>query len=331
MAMAHGVFVDGVWQSQWYDTAATGGRFVPTTALFRNWVTPDGDPGPSGEGGFPAARDRYHLYVSLACPFAHRTIIFRKLKKLEDVISLSVVEPVMGDQGWEFASGGSVHDMLTGKTRLGEVYLLANPRYTGRVSVPVLWDKQRRTIVSNESPEIIRMLNSAFAAFTDDRADYYPEVLREEIDAINDRVFRDVNTGVYRAGFATTQEAYEDGFRDVFAALDWLEERLSRQRYLAGERITEADWRLFTTIVRFDAVYYSHFKCNRRRIADYSNLSNYLRDLFQIPGVAETVNMEHIKRHYYMSMPTINPTRIVPLGPALDFGVGHNRGRFDGH
>jgi len=329
--MAHGMFVDGVWQSQWYDTAATGGRFVPTAALFRNWVTPDGDAGPSGEGGFPAARDRYHLYVSLACPFAHRTIIFRKLKKLEDVISLSVVEPVMGDQGWEFGSDGSVHDTVTGKTRLGEVYLLANPRYTGRVSVPVLWDKQQRTIVSNESPEIIRMLNSAFAAFTDDRANYYPEVLRDEIDAINDRVFRDVNTGVYRAGFATTQEAYEDGFRDVFAALDWLEERLSRQRYLAGERITEADWRLFTTIVRFDAVYYSHFKCNRRRIADYSNLSNYLRDLFQIPGVAETVNMEHIKRHYYMSMPTINPSRIVPLGPALDFSVGHDRGRFHGH
>jgi glutathionyl-hydroquinone reductase len=326
--MAHGVFVDGVWQSQWYDTAVTGGRFVPTAALFRNWVTPDGDPGPSGEGGFPAARDRYHLYVSLACPFAHRTIIFRKLKKLEDVISLSVVEPVMGDQGWEFGSGGSVHDTVTGKTRLGSIYLLANPRYTGRVSVPVLWDKQRRTIVSNESPEIIRMLNSAFAAFTDDRTDYYPDVLREDIDAINDRVFKDVNTGVYRAGFATTQEAYEDGFRDVFAALDWLEERLSRQRYLAGERITEADWRLFTTIVRFDAVYYNHFKCNRRRIADYSNLSNYLRDLFQIPGVAETVNMEHIKRHYYMSMPTINPTRIVPLGPALDFSGGHDRGRF---
>jgi glutathionyl-hydroquinone reductase len=329
MAMAHGVFVDGVWQSQWYDTASTEGRFVPTAAQFRNWVTPDGRPGSSGEGGFPAAPDRYHLYVSLACPFAHRTIIFRKLKKLEDAISLSVVEPVMGEQGWEFGNGGTISDPVTGKSRLGEIYLLANPRYTGRVSVPVLWDKKRRTIVSNESPEIIRMLDSAFAAFTDDRADYYPDVLREQIDSINDRVFRDVNTGVYRAGFATTQAAYEEGFRDVFAALDWLEERLSRQRYLAGKRITEADWRLFTTLVRFDAVYYSHFKCNRRRIADYHNLSNYLRDLFQVPGVAETVNMEHIKRHYYMSMPTINPTRIVPLGPALDFTTRHDRSRFD--
>jgi glutathionyl-hydroquinone reductase len=326
--MAHGVFVDGLWQSQWYDTASTGGRFVPTAAQFRNWVTPDGGAGPAGEGGFPAAPDRYHLYVSLACPFAHRTIIFRKLKKLEDVISLSVVEPVMGELGWEFGNGGP--DTVTGKSRLGEIYLLAKPRYTGRVSVPVLWDKKRRTIVSNESPEIIRMLNSAFAAFTDEHTDYYPEELREEVDSINDRVFRDVNTGVYRAGFATTQEAYEEGFRDVFAALDWLEERLSRQRYLAGKRITEADWRLFTTIVRFDAVYYSHFKCNRRRIADYHNLSNYLRDLFQVPGVAETVNMEHIKRHYYMSMPTINPTRVVPLGPALDFTTRHDRGRFDG-
>jgi glutathionyl-hydroquinone reductase len=328
MAMAHGVFVDGVWQTQWYDTASTGGRFVPMAAQFRNWVTPDGAPGPSGEGGFAAAPDRYHLYVSLACPFAHRTIIFRKLKKLQDVISLSVVEPVMGEQGWEFGKGGT--DTVTGKSRLGEVYLLANPRYTGRVSVPVLWDKKRRTIVSNESPEIIRMLNSAFAAFTDDRTDYYPEELREEVDSINDRVFRDVNTGVYRAGFATTQEAYEEGFGDVFAALDWLEERLSRQRYVAGKRITEADWRLFTTIVRFDAVYYSHFKCNRRRIADYHNLSNYLRDLFQVPGVADTVNMEHIKRHYYMSMPTINPTRIVPLGPILDFTARHDRERVDG-
>jgi glutathionyl-hydroquinone reductase len=326
--MTHGVFVDGVWRSQWYDTASTRGRFIPTAAQFRNWVTPNGGPGPSGEGGFPAARDRYHLYVSLACPFAHRTIIFRKLKKLEDAISLSVVEPVMGEQGWEFGNGGT--DTVTGKSRLGEIYLLASPRYTGRVSVPVLWDKERRTIVSNESPEIIRMLNSAFAAFTDDRTDYYPEELREEIDSINDRVFRDVNTGVYRAGFATTQEAYEEGFGDVFAALDWLDERLSRQRYLAGRRITEADWRLFTTIVRFDAVYYSHFKCNRRRITDYRNLSNYLRDLFQVPGVAETVNMEHIKRHYYMSMPTINPTRIVPLGPALDFTMGHDRDRFEG-
>jgi len=330
--MAHGVFVDGIWQTQWYDTASTGGRFVPPQAVFRNWVTPDGHPGPSGEGGFAAAPDRYHLYVSLACPFAHRTLIFRKLKQLENVISVSILNPVMGDQGWEFGDGpGTFPDTVNGKRRLGEIYLLADPRYTGRVSVPVLWDKQRRTIVSNESPEIIRMFNSAFAAFTDDRTDYYPEALREEINSINDRIFRDVNTGVYRAGFATSQDAYEEGFRAVFAALDWLEERLSRQRYLAGKRLTEADWRLFTTIVRFDAVYYSHFKCNLRRIADYHNLSNYLRDLFQVSGVADTVDLDHIKRHYYMSMPTINPTRIVPLGPALDFTARHDRERFEHH
>jgi glutathionyl-hydroquinone reductase len=328
--MAHGVFVDGVWQTQWYDTASTGGRFVPTAALFRNWVTPDGRPGPSGEMGFPAAAGRYHLYVSLACPFAHRTLIFRKLKKLEDVVSLSIVNPVMGDHGWEFGGGpGTTPDTVNGKSRLGEIYLLADPRYTGRVSVPVLWDKQRCTIVSNESPEIIRMLNSAFAALTDDRTDYYPELLREEIEAVNDRIFRDVNTGVYRAGFATTQQAYEEGFREVFAALDWAEDRLSRQRYLAGSRITEADWRFFTTIIRFDAVYFSHFKCNRQRIADYRNLSNYLRDLYQVRGVAETVNLDHIKRHYYMSMPAINPTRIVPLGPTLDFTLSHDRDRFE--
>jgi glutathionyl-hydroquinone reductase len=328
--MAHGVFVDGVWQTQWYDTASTGGRFVPTAALFRNWVTPDGRPGPSGEMGFPAAAGRYHLYVSLACPFAHRTLIFRKLKKLEDVVSRSIVNPVMGDHGWEFGGGpGTTPDTVNGKSRLGEIYLLADPRYTGRVSVPVLWDKQRCTIVSNESPEIIRMLNSAFAALTDDRIDYYPELLREEIEAVNDRIFRDVNTGVYRAGFATTQQAYEEGFRDVFAALDWAEDRLSRQRYLAGSRITEADWRFFTTIIRFDAVYFSHFKCNRQPIADYRNLSNYLRDLYQVRGVAETVNLDHIKRHYYMSMPAINPTRIVPLGPTLDFTLSHDRDRFE--
>jgi glutathionyl-hydroquinone reductase len=327
--MAHGVFVDGVWHSQWYDTAAAGGRFVPTAPLFRNWVTPDGSPGPSGEGGFGAERGRYHLYVSLACPYAHRTVIFRKLKELESVISMSIVEPVMGDAGWEFGDGpGTVPDTVNGKHRLGEIYLLADPRYTGRVSVPVLWDKKRRTIVNNESPEIIRMLNSAFAAFTNNRADYYPAELRAEIDRINARVYGDVNIGVYRAGFATTQDAYEEGCRAVFAALDWIEDILGRQRYLAGGRLTEADWRLFTTLVRFDAVYYGHFKCNLRRITDYPNLWNYLRDLYQVPGVGETVRLDHIKRHYYMSMPAINPTRIVPLGPLIDFALPHDRGRF---
>jgi glutathionyl-hydroquinone reductase len=327
--MAHGIFVDGVWHGQWYDTAKTGGRFVPTEPLYRNWVTADGTPGPSGQGGFPAEPGRYHLYVSLACPFAHRTVIFRKLKKLDSVISMSILEPVMGEQGWEFGSGpGTVPDTVNGKRRLGEIYLLADPRYTGRVSVPVLWDKKRSAIVNNESPEIIRMLNSAFASYTDDRTDYYPLDLHTEIDRTNARVYRDVNIGVYRAGFATTQDAYEEGFRAVFAALDWAEERLSRQRFLVGDRLTEADWRLFTTLVRFDAVYYSHFKCNLCRIIDYPNLSNYLRDLYQVPGIAGTVNLDHVKRHYYVSMPAINPTRIVPIGPKIDLAALHDRGRF---
>ena len=327
--MAHGVFVDGVWHSEWYDSSKTGGRFVPADPVFRNWVTAEGGAGPSGTGGFAAERDRYHLYVSLACPYAHRTVIFRKLKELESVISISILDPVMGEQGWEFGSSpGATPDTVNGKRRLGEVYLLADPRYTGRVSVPVLWDKERRTIVNNESPEIIRMLNSAFAAFTNDRADYYPAELRADIDRINARVYNDVNIGVYRAGFATTQAAYEEGCRAVFAALDWIEDILSRQRYLAGARLTEADWRLFTTLVRFDAVYYSHFKCNLRRIVDYLNLWNYLRELYQVPGVADTVSLDHIKRHYYGSHRNVNPTGIVPIGPLLDFTAPHDRGRF---
>ena len=325
--MAHGLFVDGVWRSQWYDTAKTGGRFVPAEPLFRSWITPDGSTGSSGQSGFAAEPGRYHLYVSLACPYAHRTVIFRKLKKLESVISMSILEPVMGEEGWEFGTGpGTISDTINGKQRLGEIYLLADPRYTGRVSVPVLWDTKRRTIVNNELPEIIRMFNSAFASCTDDRTDYYPPDLRVEIDRTNARVYRDANIGVYRAGFATTQDAYEEGFHVVFAALEWIEERLSRQRFLVGARLTEADWRLFTTLVRFDAVYYSHFKCNLRQIADYPNLSNYLRDLYQVPGIADTVNMDHIKRHYYVSMPAINPTRIVPIGPGVDFAAPHDRG-----
>ena len=324
--MAHGLFVDGVWHSQWYDTTAAGGRFVPTEPVFRNWVTPDGSAGPSGEGGFAAERGRYHLYVSLACPYAHRTVIFRRLKELENVISMSVLDPVMGEQGWQFGDGpGMTADTVNGKERLGEIYLLADQRYSGRVSVPVLWDKKRRTIVNNESPEIIRMLNSAFASLTNNRVDYYPAELRAEIDRINARVYSDVNVGVYRAGFATTQEAYEEGCRAVFAALDWIEAILSRQRYLAGARLTEADWRLFTTLVRFDAVYHGHFKCNLRRVVDYPNISNYLRDLYQVPGVAETVNLDHIKRHYYMTHDEINPTRIVPVGPELHLDAPHGR------
>ena len=325
--MAHGVFVDGVWHTEWYNTGNNGGRFVLAEPVFRNWVTADGGAGPSGRGGFAAERGRYHLYVSLACPYAHRTVIFRKLKDLESVISMSVVDPVMGDAGWQFGSG-AIADTVNGKKTLGEVYLLADPRYTGRVSVPVLWDKEQRTIVNNELPEIIRMFNSAFAALTNDRADCYPPELRGDIDRINARVYSDVNIGVYRAGFATAQDAYEEGARAVFAALDWIEDILSRQRYLVGARLTEADWRLFTTLVRFDAVYYSHFKCNMRRIVDYPNLSNYMRELYQMPGVGETVNMDDIKRHYYMSMTAVNPTRIVPIGPELDFSAPHNRDRF---
>ena len=326
--MAHGQYVDGVWKTEWHDTTSTGGRFKRTAPKFRNWVTPDGSAGPSGTGGFAAERGRYHLYVSLACPWAHRTLIFRKLKRLEDVISVSVVEPLMGSEGWVFGEGGATTDTVNGKAKLSEVYVLADPHFTGRVTVPVLWDKKQRIIVNNESSEIIRMLNSAFDAFTDTKTDYYPAELREEIDAINARVYDNVNNGVYRAGFATTQAAYEEAFLALFATLDNLEQRLSRQRYLLGIRLTEADWRLFTTLVRFDAVYVGHFKCNLRRIADYPNLSNTLRELYQVPGVAETVSIDHIKRHYYASHRQINPSGIVPLGPELNFTAPHDRGRF---
>ena len=326
--MAHGEMIEGVWHTRFHNTKATGGRFKRTEPKFRNWVTGDGSAGPSGTGGFAAARGRYHLYVSLACPWAHRTVVFRKLKGLEDVISMSEVEPVMGDQGWQFGPDAD-DDGVNGKKHLHEIYTLADPAYTGRVSVPILWDKERAAIVNNESPEIIRMFNTAFDAFTNERTDYYPAELRGEIDAINKRVFESVNNGVYRSGFASTQEAYEEAFLDLFATLDWLEEKLSRQRYLAGTRITEADWRLFTTLVRFDPIYFGHFKCNLRRIADYPNLSNYLRELYQVPGIAETVNMHHIKSHYYGSHETINPTRIVPAGPEIDYLAPHDRGRFD--
>jgi putative glutathione S-transferase len=323
-----GLLVEGVWKDQWYDTAKTGGRFERQPSRYRNWVTADGGPGPSGSGGFKAESGRYHLYVSLACPWAHRTLIFRKLKKLEDVISVSVVSYLNLSEGWTFdPATGSTGDAVNGKTRLADVYLIADPRYTGRVTVPVLWDKARRTIVNNESSEIIRMLNSEFAAFTDVRTDYYPAELRAEIDRINDFVYANINNGVYRTGFATTQDAYEEAFRALFAALDEVEGRLARQRYLLGPRLTEADWRLFTTLIRFDAVYVGHFKCNLRRIADYPNLSNYLRELYQVPGVAETVSIEHIKRHYYGSHKNINPSGIIPLGPELDFTSPHDRAR----
>jgi glutathionyl-hydroquinone reductase len=323
-----GQLVDGIWRDERYDTASTDGRFVRTTTRFRNWVTADGKAGPSGNGGFAAETGRYHLYVSLACPWAHRTLVFRKLKRLEDVISVSVVEPLMGKEGWVFGASAATADTVNGKAKLSEIYLLADQHFTGRVTVPVLWDKKRGTIVNNESAEIIRMLNSAFNAFTDEHTDYYPAKLRDEIDSINISVYENVNNGVYRAGFATTQPAYEEAFLALFATLDKLEQRLARQRYLAGRALTEADWRLFTTLVRFDAVYFGHFKCNLRRIVDYPNLSNYLRDLYQVPCVAETVSIDHIKRHYYGSHRHINPTGIVPLGPELNFVAPHDRGKF---
>lgn len=326
-----GHFVDGDWKEDHYDPKQEGGQFVRVPSRFRNWVTPDGAPGPEGDGGFTAEPDRYHLYVSTACPWAHRTLIFRSLRKLKDLISLSIVDPIMDAHGWKFSDApGTIPDTVNGKSRLSEIYLLADPRFTGRITVPVLWDKQRKTIVNNESSEIIRMFNSAFDAFTDAREDFYPAALRGEIDTINSTVYAKVNNGVYRAGFALTQEAYEEAFQKLFAALDELEARLGRTRYLVGNRLTEADWRLFTTLVRFDAVYVGHFKCNLRRIADYPNLSNYLRDLYQVPGVAETVNMDHIKRHYYMSHRRLNPLGIVPVGPEQDFSKPHDRARF-GH
>jgi putative glutathione S-transferase len=323
-----GQLVDGIWRDEQHVERTPAGRFLRPATRFRNWITEDGSAGPSGEGGYPAARNRYHLYVSLACPWAHRTVIMRKLKGLEEIVSISVVEPLYGPHGWRFGtSPGTIPDSVNGASELGDVYLRADPKYTGRVSVPVLWDKERNTIVNNESAEIIRMFNGAFGRFTNVRTDYYPSALRDEIDRINTLVYDNVNNGVYRTGFATTQEAYEEAFRSVFAALDEIEARLSRRRYLAGGEITEADWRLFPTLVRFDAVYYSHFKCNLRRIIDYPNLSNYLRDLYQQPGIAATVNMDHIKRHYYGSQRHVNPTGIVPLGPELDFMAPHDRAR----
>lgn len=324
-----GLLVDGVWHDQWYDTSKTGGRFERSKSQFRDFVTKDGQPAERRERGFKAEPGRYHLYVSYACPWAHRTLIFRKLKKLEDVVSFSVVHHFMGESGWTFkAQDGATGDDLYGLDFLHQIYTKADPHYSGRVTVPVLWDRKTKTIVSNESSEIIRMLNVAFDVWGDASVDLYPVPLRTEIDAVNDLVYDNVNNGVYRAGFATTQEAYEEAFGQLFATLDKLEERLSRRRYLTGNRLTEADWRLFTTLVRFDPVYFGHFKCNLRRIADYPNLPNYLRELYQVPGVAETVNLHHIKAHYYASHASINPTRIVPVGPEVDFAAPHDRERF---
>ena len=324
-----GLLIDGRWHNQWYDTSESDGRFVREDSQFRHWVTPDGAPGPSGTGGFAAQAGRYHLYVSLACPWAHRTLIFRTLKGLEEVISVSIVHPHMLEHGWIYSGrDGATLDSVNGFSYHWQLYTRAQPDYSGRVTVPVLWDKKNETIVNNESSEIIRMFNSAFAAYAHNDTDYYPEQLQNEIDEINDFVYDNINNGVYRCGFATSQQAYAEAFDALFSALDTLELRLASQRYLLGATLTEADWRLFTTLVRFDAVYVGHFKCNLRRIADYSNLSHYLRDLYQMQGIARTVNFEHIKQHYYYSHDSINPTRIVPRGPELDLNAAHDRQRF---
>lgn len=315
-----GQLVEGRWTDEWYDTRSTGGRFVRKDSAFRRWIRAD------GSGEFTPEAGRYHLYVSLACPWAHRALVFRRLKKLDDAISVSVVHPLMGADGWVFEEAdGATADALHGARRLYEVYARADPSYSGRVTVPVLWDRETDTIVNNESSEIIRMLNREFDAFGDASLDFYPEALRGEIDVVNEFVYANVNNGVYRCGFATTQDAYEEAFRQLFSALDALDERLADRRYLVGARLTEADWRLFTTLVRFDAVYFGHFKCNLRRIGDYPHLSGYLRELYQMPGIAETVSFEHIKRHYYASHRTINPSGVVPLGPELDLRAQHGR------
>jgi len=323
-----GLLQNGKWVDKWYDTDASDGEFRRQESRFRNWVTADGSAGASGKKGFRAEPGRYHLYVSLACPWAHRTLIFRKLKGLEKHISVSVVHPDMVENGWEFRPDSEQHrDHLHGFRFMHQVYTKAAPEYSGRVTVPTLWDKKKETIASNESAEIIRMFNSAFDGLEGVRTDldFYPGELQEEIDTVNARVYDTVNNGVYKAGFATAQDKYEEAYNALFDSLDWLEERLSSQRYLVGGRLTEADWRLFTTLIRFDAVYYSHFKCNRQRISDFPALSAYVRDLYQVPGVAETVDINQIKRHYYVSQRTINPTQIVPVGPELDFDSPHGR------
>lgn len=311
-----GLIVNGEWVDKWYPTDETKGEFVRQESRFRHQI--------SAEGGavYKPEKDRYHLYVSLACPWAHRTLIFRKIKQLEDVISISVVQPKMLENGWEFNAEG---DSLYALNYMYQLYLKSSPDYQGRVTVPVLWDKKTQTIVNNESEEIIRIFNSAFNDLTGNRDDYYPEALRQDINSINARIYETVNNGVYRAGFATTQKAYDSAYHALFETLDWLEDRLSKQRYLVGDCITEADWRLFTTLIRFDAVYHGHFKCNRQKLNEFSNISHYLRALYQVPGVKETVDLEYTKVHYYGSHLSINPTGIVPLGPAEDFDRPHNR------
>jgi len=317
-----GLLVDGLWQDKWYDTKSNNGQYIRKESQFRNWVTKD------GQSGFKAEKNRYHLYVSLACPWAQRTLIFRQLKSLESIISVSTVDYIMLENGWEFSAGDSaLKDHLFGSEFLHQLYTRSKRDYSGRVTVPVLWDKKRQQIVNNESSDIIRMFNSAFDDIGASEGDYYPEELRQEIDTLNARIYSEINNGVYKAGFATSQSVYSENVNTLFESLDWLEELLSSKRYLTGATITEADWRLFTTLVRFDPVYVGHFKCNIKRIADYPNLNSYVKDLYQQPGIAETVNMQHIKGHYYQSHLMINPTGVVPVGPELEYHLPHQRKR----
>ena len=320
-----GMLIKGELANSWLDKEQKEGEFDRMESTFRHWVTADGSAGPTGDAGFKAEAGRYHLYVSDACPWAHRTVVFRTLKKLESIISISFVEAEMLDDGWTFSSNGRYKDDLFGFRYVYEVYQKADSQFTGQITVPILWDKKQNTIVNNESSEIIRMLNTAFNEITGDTTDYYPEHLRAEIDSVNQPVYDNINNGVYRCGFATTQAAYERAFDRLFNELNNVENILAKQRYLAGNQLTEADWRLFTTLVRFDAVYVGHFKCNLRRIKDYENISNYMRELYQVPGIADTLDIDYCKRHYYVSHTSINPTQIIPKGPALDFMQAHNR------
>ena len=324
------LLINGQIKEDWFDKVSDDGEYVRKDSQFRNWITPDGQAGISGEGGFEAESDRYHLYVSYACPWAHRTLIFRKLKKLENLISFSVVHPFMDNQGWDFKDDypSATGDTLYNFMRMHEIYTKTQPDYSGIVTVPVLWDKKRETIVNNESSEIIRMFNSAFNHLIDDEVkelNFYPKDKQDDIDKINTLVYENVNNGVYRTGFASSQKSYEKAYNRLFDALDKMEEILSKQRYLTGDHITEADWRLFVTLIRFDIVYVGHFKCNKKRIADYPNLFNFMLELYQWPGVADTTYFDHIKYHYYYSHDMINPTRIVPLGPDQNFMQKHNR------
>lgn len=317
-----GLLVEGKWQDKWYDTKSTGGRFVRKDSQFRNWITPDGSAGPSGEAGFKAEANRYHLYVSLACPWACRTLIMRNIKGLEEMISVSVVNPLMVENGWTFEEDeGVIADPVLNADFLHQIYTHVEPNYSGRVTVPVLYDLKQNKIVNNESSEILRMLNSAFDGIGAKPGDYSPAALMNEIDAINEKVYHNINNGVYKAGFSTAQEVYEEEVEKVFAALDEVEEILGRQPYLVGDQITEADWRLFTTLIRFDPVYYGHFKCNYRHVYEYPNIWRYTKELYNHPGVAETVDFRHIKEHYYRSHKTINPTGVVPKGPVLDLSI----------